>query len=97
MTQRRNIALLGVLAILCIALGSRKVAREHDRIRLGYELSEAQRELRSEQEENRRLRLEYSVLISPERIRTLATAMGMKRPMPGQIRVATPDASGANP
>ena len=90
MNSRPRITLMVLLGILGIALGSRKIAAEHDRVRLGYELSEAQRELRQLQEENRRLRLEYSVLISPERIKTLATALGMRRPMPGQIRIAEP-------
>lgn len=89
MNPRSRMTLLVLLGILSIALGSRKIAAQHDRVRLGYELSEAQRELRMLQEENRRLRLEYSVLISPDRIKTLATALGMRRPMPGQIRTTS--------
>jgi len=87
MSSRQRVAILAVVAIAAIALGSRRIARENERVRLGYELTEARRQLRDIEEENRRLRLEYSVLISPERIKTLAAALGMRRPEPAQIRV----------
>ena len=91
MKQRQRIALMAVAAIAVIAIGSRKVARHHERVRIGYELTEARRLLRSVEEDNRRLRLEVSILVSPERIKTLAAALGMRRPDPQQIRVIDED------
>jgi len=88
--QRRVVLFALVAAIGLIAIGSRRIAGEHQRIRLGYELTKAQAELRDAREENRRLRLEYSVLVSPERIRPLAEALGMHKPVPSQIRVVSP-------
>lgn len=87
MNSRQRVTVLGLVAIAAVAIGSRRIARQNQRVRLGYELTEARRELRDIEEENRRLRLEYSVLNSPERIKTLAAALGMRRPEPAQIRV----------
>jgi len=80
-----------ILAAVATALGVGHVARRQSVIRLGYELSDAVTELRRLEEENRRLRLERSVLTNPARIERLAFAMGMARPVPGQIRVVDAD------
>jgi cell division protein FtsL len=85
--QRKTVLFAVLAAVGLIAIGSRKISSEHQRIRLGYQLTKARSELRSVQEENRRLRLEYSVLVSPERIRPLATALGMRVAGPSEIRV----------
>jgi cell division protein FtsL len=77
------IALAAAIALVLVV----HVAHRQQVIRLGYELSEASRALRAAQEDNRRLRLEQSVLTSPERIERLARAMGMVRPSAEQIRV----------
>ncbi|MBT8494002.1 MAG: cell division protein FtsL [Deltaproteobacteria bacterium] len=87
MKQRKTILFALVAAIGLVAIGTRKIAGEHQRIRLGYELTSARAELRAVEEENRRLRLEYSLLVSPERIRPLATALGMRIAGPGELRV----------
>ena len=62
-------------------------------IRLGYTLSEETTELRKLEEENRRLRLERSMLRHPDRIERYAQHIGMTRPDPSQIRVIDPTAT----
>ncbi|HEU5058606.1 MAG TPA: cell division protein FtsL [Kofleriaceae bacterium] len=82
-------AVVGLL-ILCgllTGLGIRHVSDRRERVRLGYELSAASAELRRVSEENRRLRLEKSVLTDPDRIERLAANLGMVRPATDQIRV----------
>jgi cell division protein FtsL len=82
-------AVVGLL-ILCgllTGLGIRHVSDRRERVRLGYELSAASAELRRVSEENRRLRLEKSVLTDPDRIERLAANLGMVRPTTDQIRV----------
>jgi cell division protein FtsL len=86
-SSRRALALVLVLvAAALIALGTLRVQRQHQLVKLGYELSEATAELRQIHEENRRLRLELSVLTAPERIEQLAEDMGLRPPAPGQVR-----------
>ena len=50
-------------------------------------------ELRRLEEENRRLRLERSMLRHPDRIERYAQHLGMIRPDPRQIRVVAPSAT----
>jgi len=83
----RGIAGLFILAALLTGLGVTHVAHRRERVRLGYELSAASAELRRVSEENRRLRLEKSVLTDPDRIERLAASVGMVRPSTDQIRV----------
>jgi len=83
----RGVTGLVILAALVTGLGVRHVAHRRERMRLGYELSAASAELRRVSEENRRLRLEKSVLTDPDRIERLAANLGMARPTTDQIRV----------
>jgi cell division protein FtsL len=93
-TNSRVKAVCVVLAGMCIlALALFRVHRRHQVIRIGYELSEARTKLRSLQEEQNRLRLEESVLTNPGRIESLATALGMIRPTPDQLRIVLDDSS----
>jgi cell division protein FtsL len=63
-------------------------------IRLGYAISVETRERQRLEEEDRRLRLERSLLRSPARIERLAREkLGMTRPDPAQIRVVRPGAT----
>jgi cell division protein FtsL len=62
-------------------------------IRTGYELNVARAQLRVLQEEQNRLGLEESVLTNPGRIERLASALGMIRPTPDQLRVIPSDNS----
>ena len=85
--MNRGVVGLLILAALLTGLGVRHVADRRERVRLGYELSAASAELRRVSEENRRLRLEKSVLTDPDRIERLAANLGMVRPTTDQIRV----------
>ncbi|WP_428262633.1 cell division protein FtsL [Haliangium sp.] len=76
-----------VFALLVAGLGVAHVARRQEVIQLGYQLAKATDDLAREQEENRRLRLEKSILTNPARIRHLAESLGMTPPGPDQIRV----------
>lgn len=86
MTERKALWLV-LAAFTMVVLGSRKISHEHKRVRFGYELNKARQELRVLSKNNRSLRLEYSMLVSPERIGGLAHSLGMRPPEPGQIRV----------
>ena len=85
--SRLGVVGLLVLTVLSTAIGLRHVADRRDVVRVGYALSSATAELRRLEEDNRRLRLERSVLTSPARIERLAVGLGMARPGPEQIRV----------
>jgi cell division protein FtsL len=79
-----------IVMTIVVSIALFHVWRRHHLIRVGYELSDASEELRATQEDNRRLKLERSVLTNPDRIERLATAMGMRRPEPTQIRIVRP-------
>lgn len=87
--HRLQVVALVLSAILLALLGIRHVAARQEVLRLGYQLTEASAELRERKEENRRLRLETSVLTSPERIERLARSLGMVSPGPEQVRIIT--------
>jgi cell division protein FtsL len=76
-----------LLAALAASLGVYIVSQRHQMIQTGYRLSEISADLRALREENRRLRLEKSVLTHPERIERLARAQGMQLPDGQQTRV----------
>lgn len=84
-----KIAVAGMIvaALILMLLGIAHVSRRQEVIGLGYQLSRATEELRRQEEENRRLRLEKATLTNPERIRRLAESLGMTQPGPAQIRV----------
>jgi cell division protein FtsL len=84
------ISLLAVAAVVT-SVGLRHVAHRREVVRLGYELSAATAQLRRDQEDHRRLRLEKSVLTQPDRIERLAANLGMTRPAPQQIRAVRSD------
>ena len=76
-----------IVSLVVTWIGVGHVASRQKIIRLGYELTDSVAELQKLLEENRRLRLERSVLTNPERIERLARAVGMERPTTGQVRV----------
>lgn len=76
-----------VFAMAAAIIGIAHVGRRQQVIQLGYQLSRATEALEREQEENRRLRLEKSILTNPARIEQLAESLGMTQPGPDQIRV----------
>ena len=85
-----------VLMVLFVAVGGAAMAHVSLRlavIRLGYAISEKSGERRGLEEDNRKLRLEASLLRSPARIERLAREqLGMERPDPARIRVVRPGA-----
>ena len=86
LSARARIATVIAVATAFAAVGVFKVQRRHQVIHLGYALSDATSTLRQLEEEDRRLRLELSVLTNPTRIEKLAESLGMIRPSPSQVR-----------
>ncbi len=84
---RGTIAVMLLVAVLITGLGVQRVRARHEVIRIGYQLSKATEEVRRLREIHRQLELERATLTSPERIRALATALGMAPVPPDQIRV----------
>jgi len=91
--RRGVVAVLVLIAGAVLALCLAHVHRRHLLVQLGYELSEETAELRKLEEENRRLRLERSMLRHPNRIERFAESLGMVQPDPSQIRVVRPPAT----
>ena len=78
------------LVITCAALtavGVIRVAREHEVLGLGYQLSREAAHVRELHEARRQLQLELATLSAPDRIRRLATELGMTEVAPDRIRV----------
>ncbi|MBP9086714.1 MAG: cell division protein FtsL [Kofleriaceae bacterium] len=63
------------------------VGRRHAVLRYGYQLSRASQRVAALRESNRRLDIELAMLSAPERIRGLATQLGMIPVPPDRIRV----------
>ena len=79
--------ILGAFAIVVTA-AALHVSLRYRVIRIGYAIGERLAEKRELEEEARKLRLELSLLRSPERVERLAREkLGMVRPDPERIRV----------
>ncbi|MBA3392312.1 MAG: cell division protein FtsL [Deltaproteobacteria bacterium] len=78
---------LVLLALALTIAGVTRVKRQHEVLRLGYELSRTSEHVRKLRETRRQLELEHATLSSPERIRKLATELGMTPVAPDRIRV----------
>ena len=74
-------------ASLLTAIGVIRVARQHEVLRLGFELSRASDQLGRMHEAGRQLELELATLAAPDRIRRLATQLGMTPVSPDRIRI----------
>jgi len=84
----RPVIVAMVLVALVVAIaGSIRVSRQHDVLRYGYELSRRSEHVRALRETQRKLELEQAMLSSPNRIRRLATELGMTTISPDKIRV----------
>lgn len=86
-STRDTIVTMIVLAALVTALAIAQVARRHDVVRAGYELSRETQRLERLREHNRALAVELATLTHPDRLRELATRMGMVPAQPTEIRV----------
>lgn len=75
-----------LLAIALVTIGVIRVTRQHEVLRLGFELSKRSEEVRRLRETRRQLELEHATLSSPDRIRRLATQLGMMTVAPDRIR-----------
>ncbi|HEY5947454.1 MAG TPA: cell division protein FtsL [Kofleriaceae bacterium] len=84
----RSIVIAMVLAAVTLTtLGVIRVTRQHDVLRLGYQLDRETEHVRRLREDNRRLEVELATLSAPERIRKLATQLGMTTVAPDKIRI----------
>jgi len=79
-----------LVALLLTAIGAIRVTRQHEVLRLGLELSKQSEEVRHLRETKRQLELELATLTAPDRIRRLATQLGMTTVPPDKIRVIVP-------
>jgi cell division protein FtsL len=84
---RGLIALMTVIAALCTTLAVARVHARHQLVSLGYDLSRAGERVRELREVRRKLEVERATLANPERIRALATELGMVPVPADQIRV----------
>ena len=76
-----------IAACLLTAVGVVRVARQHEVLQLGLQLSREAEHVRQLEEVRRRLELEHATLTAPERIRKLATELGMTPVAPDKIRI----------
>lgn len=82
-----------LVALLLTAIGVIRVTRQHEVLRLGLELSKQSEDVRKLRETRRQLELELATLTAPDRIRRLATQLGMTTVAPDKIRVIVPAAA----
>ena len=84
----RSIVIAMVIAgCMLTGLGVVRVTRQHDVLRLGYQLDRETEHVRQLREVRRRLEVELATLTAPERIRKLATQLGMTTVPPDKIRI----------
>jgi cell division protein FtsL len=77
---------LVAIAIAAAGFGVVRVAREHEVLSMGYQLSKESDRMRELREVHRRLELELATLTAPDRIRKLAVALGMTTVAPDHIQ-----------
>lgn len=78
------------LAIALVTAGIIRVTRQHEVLRLGLQLSKASENVRELREARRQLELELATHTAPDRIRRLATQLGMAPVAPDKIRIVGP-------
>jgi cell division protein FtsL len=87
--MRPVVIALIVVAVALTGLGVYRVSRQHDVLRRGYELSRRSEQVRKLRETRRQLELEHATLSAPDRIRRLASQLGMTQVAPDRIRVVS--------
>jgi cell division protein FtsL len=75
-----------LIAAIATGVGIARVMRQHEVLRLGYELDRQTEQVRRLTETKRRLEVEKATLTAPDRIRHLASALGMTTVAPDRIR-----------
>jgi cell division protein FtsL len=76
-----------LVAVAVVSLGVLRVTRQHEVLSLGYRLSRATERVQTLQEQRRQLELERATLAAPDRIRRLATELGMAPVAADHIRI----------
>jgi cell division protein FtsL len=76
-----------IAAALLTALGVARVRRQHEVLRLGYQLDRQTDQVRRLTEKKRQLEVERATLTAPDRIRRLAVSLGMTTVAPDRIRI----------
>jgi len=90
-SMRSIVIAMIALAVALTTVGVVKVTHQHEVLRLGFELSRKSEHVRELREARRQLELEHATLTSPDRIRRLATQLGMQPVAPDRIRIAHPN------
>src|SRR5262249_14934688 len=83
---RSVVVALVITATLVTAIAVIRVARQHEVLRLGFQLSRASERLGRLHETHRELELELATIAAPDRIRRLAAQLGMTPVSPDRIR-----------
>lgn len=84
---RLGIIAMVILAVALVTTGVIRVTRQHEVLRLGLSLSKASDNVRKLRETRRQLELELATHTAPDRIRKLATQLGMTTVAPDKIRL----------
>lgn len=84
---RSVVVAMVLVAVLLTAIGIVRVTRQHEVLALGLQLSKESEHVRQLEEVRRRLELEHATLTAPDRIRKLATELGMTPVAPDRIRI----------
>ena len=87
---RLGVVAMVLLAIALVTVGVIRVTRQHEVLRLGLQLSKASDNVRKLRETRRQLELELATHTAPDRIRKLATQLGMTTVAPDKIRIVGP-------
>lgn len=79
-----------VVAFVLTAVAVVRVTRQHEVLRAGYQLTQRSELVHHLREAQRQLQLERATLTSPDRIRRLASSLGMTPVAPDRIRIVEP-------
>jgi cell division protein FtsL len=79
-----------VVASLVAGVGIVSVQRQREILQLGLQVSRASDRVEKLRETRRRLELERATLTAPDRLRRLATQLGMAEVAPDRIRIVKP-------
>ncbi len=91
---RLVVIVMVAIAVALTTVGVIRVTRQHEVLRLGYKLSKRSDQVKQLKEVRRRLELERATLSAPDRIRGLATQLGMTPVAPDRIRIVTAELPG---
>jgi cell division protein FtsL len=84
---RSVVIALVIAAVALTGLGIARVTRQHEVLRLGYQLERQTDQVRKLNEMKRQLEVERATLTAPDRIRRLANQLGMTTVSPDRIRI----------